>query len=193
MFNKWILNFENNLFNQLSESTQFEKIVNGRTGAILVNYENDSIPIVRTTTVDNQPVPDSYICLFSCYNHSPNPSDIRKLQIKEKNTKKNSERILDQNSIVIFSTSINRKYLHKIVLESNKSDNKWLGITFRLSKTFVHFNNKLPLLSSGKMLVLANDDLRKQFLKYRKLENLQVDFIYPEIDYTISKSDLLPI
>lgn len=144
---------------------------------------------------------DSVICLFSCYeNESSNSADIRKLQIKNKTTEQCSEISLDNNSIVLFTTSANHQHLHKIVLElsrsnkSNKSTNKWLGITFRLSKTFVQFFHDIPYIyPSNTVLRIATDNEKSDFFKHKGNENLSTSYTYPEIDYTISKSDTLPV
>lgn len=260
MFTKFIIDPQYNVFQQLLKTIDFEDIANGRKGAIIVDYKNDSIPIVRTTTIYNKPVQkfepicydiielikktsninnlefnnamveiydsryrtmryhsdqlldlanDSYICLFSCYEH-PIVNDtidknLRKLVIKKKYTNGSFEIVLNNNSIVIFSTKTNSEHLHKKILESklnklNKSnknmDNRWLGITFRLSKTFVQFiNNKPIFFPSNIALVLANEEQRKEFYRLRGLENLIIDYKYPysEINYTISMSDIMNI
>ena len=246
MFSKYIIDFENS-FNQLSESCQFEDITKGRKGAILVDYKNDLIPIVRTTTCYNNPnqkfLPihyklidkikevtqdyklefnnamielydstyrtmgfhtdqaldldtDSYICIFSCYNDSGDSGDldIRKLKIKNKITDESSEILLEHNSIVLFPVSENSKHVHKIVLENVKSkDKKWLGITFRLSKTFIKFVNNVPHFHPSNIVLRLANDNNEEFRKYKSLENANIDYIYPNIDYTISLSDILPI
>ena len=239
MFDKTILDGIN--FQMLS-SCKFEDICIGRSGAILVNDENN-IPIVRTTTIyktapqifqsihyniinkiqkivcgfasnnilvelyDNKYtkmkyhsdqaldlVDNSFICLLSCYS---NPSaNLRKLKIMNKHTKTRSDIQLDNNSIVIFDTKTNKEYIHSIELSkdiNNKNDtsNIWLGLTFRLSKTYIYFNNELPyFVSNDKELRLANEVETKQFYKYKGLENTTL-FSYPEISYSISISDLL--
>ena len=240
MFSKVILNYQKNIFEELSTSIIFEDIVTGRKGTNIVDYKNDLIPIVRTTTNYNKPTQkflpihydiienikkvsnikdlelnnalieiydnqyrtmgfhsdqaldlteNSYICIFSCYD---NNSSLRKLKIKEKSTKKESEIVLDHNSVIIFSTETNKKYLHKIILDTNKSQNLWLGITFRLSKTFIQFINEIPYFyKSNKILRLANQD---EIIKFRKLkgdENANTEHNYSDIDYTLSASDIL--
>jgi hypothetical protein len=131
---------------------------------------------------------DSYICLFSIYDK---PTDLRKLEIKNKITSEKSNIILDNNSIILFSVETNKKYLHRIILDKFTDNNLWLGITFRMSKTFIYFINEIPFFSkNNKELRLANEIEKKQFYKYRSLENTTTDFIYPELDYTISKGDL---
>lgn len=231
-------------FTTLSTSTRFEDITIGRKGAILVEIENELIPIVRTTTRYSNPVQkflpihkeivshvrdlfsstiafnnaiiemydsryrtmkyhsdqaldlaeDSLICIYSCYEDEL--STPRKLKIKDKITNVQSELILHHNSVVLFSTATNKRFLHKIVLESSKgsNDSNWLGITFRLSKTFIRFVDELPLFyPGGDVLRLGDADEIKEFHKQRSLENKSVDFVYPSITYTISTSDAMSL
>ena len=246
MFNKFIIDFPTNLFQQLSDSKsiKFQDITNGRKGANIIDCKDNLIPLVRTTSIYNIPnqkfLPihydiidnikkssknnnlefnnalieiynsqyqtmgyhsdqaldlnkNSHICIFSCYDN-PKTKDLRKLIIKDKITKYCFDIILDHNSIVMFSTDTNSKHLHKIVLEQNTSNNLWLGITFRQSKTFISFNNELPYFSStNKILTLATDEQKKEFYKLRSHENSNVNFEYPEINYTISNGDMMPI
>ncbi len=128
---------------------------------------------------------NSYICLFSCYKYPKNKNQ-RTLVIKNKITNENLEIELDNNSIVIFSTEINKQYLHKIILKNNNKiiEQEWIGITFRLSKTFIDYCNPC--------LTIANEIEKKEFLNLKKEENNNIDFIYPNISYTINPSDLLP-
>ncbi len=245
MFSKYILDFDTNLFDQLSKSNQFDDITKGRKGAILLDCKNDLIPLVRTTTGYREPAQkfsaihyqiienikkatnihgldfnnamieiydssyrtmkyhtdqsldldkDSYICIFSCYTDE-SKMDIRKLEIKNKITEECSEVLLEHNSIVLFSVAENSKHVHKIVLDKvNMKDKQWLGITFRLSKTFIKFADNVPHFHpSNNILRLANDEERHEFMKHKGNENLNVKYNYPDIDYTISPSDLLPI
>lgn len=130
---------------------------------------------------------DSYICLFSCYE---NDSNIRTLKIQNKQNKECSEIKLDNNSAVLFSTHANHKHMHKIVLDLNVDEGRWLGITFRLSKTFVKFEDNVPFIN-GKILTLATEEQKKEFYKHKSKENKSSErYIYPEIDYTISESDV---
>lgn len=239
MFTKIQLNYETNLFDQLS-AIQFENIIPGRQGAILVNPNDDKIPIVRSTTSYNNPTQtflpihhtiiesiknnsqvqdlnnaqieiydfryrkmkfhtdqsldladNSHICIYSCYN-KPN-YDARKLIIKDKQTNKQSEIIMDHNSVIIFSTEINKKHLHKIILQKNDYNNLWLGITFRLSKTWIKFINEIAYFESNKQLSFATSDEQTELRKLKGLENSKSDYQYPEISYTISIGDLIPM
>lgn len=249
MFTKIILDNEKNIFPELMKITDFEDVTKGRMGAILVDVQNDLIPLVRTTTkyinpaqnfksihydimekikqqahineikfnnalievYDNQYctmgfhsdqaldlADDSYIGIYSCYE---NPQDMkqsnsRKLIIKNKTTNKLSEIIMDHNSVILFQLSTNQQHLHKIILDNNTNNknNKWLGITFRLSKTFIHPINDIPFFhQTNDVLKLANEEESKNFYKLRSEENKSTNFKYPEITYTISMSDLLQV
>ena len=238
MFNKKILNFDINLFKQLSESVIFEDIFDGRKGAILVDKKDELIPLVRSTTVYNRPAQlfskihydilekiknetnlefnnalielydskyctmgyhsdqaldladDSYICLFSCYEKEH--KDYRTLKVKEKNSDKTYNIVLDHNSIVYFDTNTNIKHLHKIILEKNTINNRWIGITFRLSKTYIKFVNESPhFIHNNSQLFYANEDQQKEYYKKRSQENLSIDYNYSDINYTVSISDIM--
>ena len=139
--------------------------------------------------------PNSFICIYSCYDdHIESPS--RALIVKNKQTDEEMEFTLNHNSIILFSTETNKNYLHKIIYKD--ISNKWLGITFRLSKTFIKFINEIPYLTSFdnqmnqiNQLNYADDKQKKEFYKCRSLENKQIDYTYPDFNFTISKSDLL--
>lgn len=131
---------------------------------------------------------DSYICLFSCYEDD---SVLRTLKIKNKQTDELSEIKLDNCSIVMFSTSTNQQYLHKIVLEQkDKAKGRWIGVTFRLSKTFVTYKNDQSYIND-KVLRVATDKEFAEFCKHKGEENSSINYKYPETDYTISVSDTL--
>ncbi len=142
---------------------------------------------------------NSYIGLFSCYEKPDDLTEqsIRKLKIKDKITNEEFEFSLTHNSLILFSLSANSRFYHKIILEqvpkqkSLKSENKWLGITFRESKTFIQFKNNLPYFLDGKLLELANDNQKKEYYRLRGEENKSLDFIYPKIDYTLSNADTI--
>ena len=146
---------------------------------------------------------NSFICIFSCYEKQ---NSNRILEIKNKLTGKLTEIDLDNNSIILFQLETNSKYLHKIKLKKkSKLDNvdtnqdKWLGVTFRLSKTYLNFecqefNCLTPvLLNLNKHLRLANDAEEKEFYNLKNKENNEINFLYPNIEYTISPGDLINI
>lgn len=142
---------------------------------------------------------DSYIGLFTCYENPEKLTEknLRKLKLKDKTTSEEFDILLTHNSIVLFSLSTNTKFLHKIILESVpslkklESDNKWLGITFRKSKTFIAFNNGFPQFSTGELLQLADEDQKAEFFKLRGNENSVTNFVYPKLSYTLSVGDTL--
>lgn len=129
--------------------------------------------------------PDSYICIYSCYEdeREPNP---RRLITKDKTTGETSEIAMEHNSAIIFSTSTNEKYLHKIVTGSNVTQSKWLGVTFRLSKTFIRYLDGTPYIDDQTVLTLATEQERNEFLRHKSLENKRVGYRYPEIHYTLN-------
>lgn len=248
-FYKITLSLEQNLFNDLFNSAEFEITGKGRLGNHLVKVNDQNIPIVRTTTrytipacvfsevhdkiVDcineNTDLPvqnfnnalievynstyskmnfhsdqaldlenNSFIALFSCYE---NPQELeethlRKLVVKNKITEEEFEILLEHNSVILFSVETNKQFQHKIILDSKPNlktlkDNKWLGITFRVSKTFIRFENNLPHFSTGEPFTLADKEEELEFFQLRGQENKSLDFVYPNFQYTISMGDLL--
>jgi hypothetical protein len=241
MFLKFSIDYGKDIFHLLSNSITFEDIGNGRKGANLIDYKNETIPIVRTTTSYNNPsqvfssvhydliekiknvseikelelnnalaeiyeptyrnmrfhsdqaldlVSSSYICIFSCYD-DPSTAIKRKLKIKNKQTDERFEILLDHNSVIIFSTEINKTYAHKIVADSG-INSRWLGITFRLSKIFIKFDDITPYFyPEHKILTIATENQVSEFLKHKSLENSGLNYSYPEIFYTLSPGDLI--
>lgn len=247
-FVKIKLNIDN-AFEQCSKYVNFEDVARGRKGAVLVDVQNESIPIVRTTTKYNYPAQQftsfhkeiikqikgkikeklklsnielnnclieiyddrntkmgfhsdqaldmhdqSFICVFSCYeNDSDNPRDHRKLVVENKTTGKTFQIIMDNNSVILFSTATNRHHKHKIVLNIDgvKPKNKWLGMTLRTSKTIIKFEDGLPCFMDGSQLKLANNEEKKKFYFCKGRENANIGYKYPTIDFTISISDLM--
>jgi hypothetical protein len=141
----------------------------------------------------------SFIGLFSCYENPDKliEKNIRKLKIKNKDSNEEFEIPLTHNSVILFSLATNEKFLHKIILESTLSkkkleaDNKWLGITFRKSKTLIHFKDNLPYFSNGELLTLADENQKKEFYTLRGQENNNLNFVYPLLPYTLSPGDTL--
>ncbi len=131
------------------------------------------------------------ICIFSCYS-DPNSPSVRVLKVKHKETKQESEYVLKHNSTITFSIDTNRQHVHKIILDNNRDpNNKWLGITFRVSNTYIqHISGQPYFYNSDKILRIATKDEKKEYYKLRAKENSTCDFVYPFIGYTISPSDL---
>ena len=158
-----------------------ENIINNTFNNILFNnamievYDNNYTTMKYHSDMALDLVDDSIICIYSCY--IDKNGNKRKLLVRNKITNEENEIILEHNSIVYFSTETNKQYLHKIIGMKN-DNNIWLGITFRQSKT--KFGN----------LTFATEEQKRELYKLRKQENLNINFSYPEITYTISKQDI---
>ncbi|WP_434426385.1 hypothetical protein [Nannocystis pusilla] len=134
------------------------------------------------------------IALFSCYEH-PEAGPSRRLMVESKEAGGPSFVIpLVHGRVVVFSADTNRRFRHRIVLDpaAGDSDNSWLGVTFRASKTWVHVGDGQPRLEDGTPLTLANDEERHEILRLRRRENQEIDFVYPRVTCTLSPSDLRP-
>ncbi|MGB0869554.1 MAG: hypothetical protein ACPGSD_08140 [Flavobacteriales bacterium] len=143
---------------------------------------------------------DSYIGLFSCYENEQEVTvdHVRKLKVKHKACQTESEILLWPNSFVLFSTQANSQYHHKIVKDfvqptKKTSKNKWLGITFRLSKTFIEFKNNKPYFENGTELVKPDEESEKAFYQLRGADNRNIEFDYPEINFSINPADFINI
>ncbi|MFI6866728.1 alpha-ketoglutarate-dependent dioxygenase AlkB [Nocardia sp. NPDC050406] len=136
---------------------------------------------------------NSFIALFSCYQHPPTTPP-RKLIVESKESPETFDIPLPHNGIIAFSVAANRRFKHKIILDTSTRppENHWLGITFRTSKTLLHFHDGQPHLPHGPRLTSADDNQRRVFYQLRRRENNETDFTYPPLTYTVSDSDLLP-
>ncbi len=175
----------------------------GFNNALIENYTN----IYRTMGSHSDQALDladeSFIAIFSCYKHPELANPPRKLVVELKESGSDSpkgtlrDRIeipLTHNSVVLFDLDTNRRFKHKIVLDTatQTPENQWLGITFRSSKTFVRFCDRYPYFLDDASLTLANDEQRREFYHLRHRENNETDFTYPRITYTVSESDMMP-
>ncbi|MEV7175252.1 hypothetical protein [Kitasatospora sp. NPDC093679] len=136
----------------------------------------------------------SFIAVFSCYLR-PEAGPSRKLIFESKESDLDGFEIpLAHNGVVAFSVASNRRLRHRIVLDTTvpASDNHWLGVTFRTSKTFVRFRDDHAHLPDGARLVAADDEQSREFYRLRRRENHEADFTYPPLTYTVSESDLMP-
>ncbi|WAS94916.1 hypothetical protein [Nannocystis punicea] len=132
------------------------------------------------------------IALFSCYEH-PEAGPSRRLMVESKESGGPSFVIpLLHGRVVVFSADTNRRFRHRIVLDPANPDNPWLGVTFRTSKTWINVRDGQPRLADGTPLTLANDEERREFLRLRRRENQETDFVYPRLTCTLSPSDLWP-
>ena len=139
---------------------------------------------------------NSYICIFSCYNN-PNTTNTRKMIIKRKCDGKEQIITLLHNSIIIFSTKVNSKYLHKIVLDDVKNstcrlaDDLYIGVTLRKSKTLINYQSGIPRFLNETPLTLATEEERIEFFKLKGNENSSIISRHFDINYTLSEGDLL--
>jgi len=141
---------------------------------------------------------DSYIAVLSVYKHPDRPGK-RQLDIKKKGTKEYHSIHMSHGSVILFDLATNAQWNHRIVLpawERNSKCNAWFGITFRLSKTFVFYGTLMPL---GKPLRILDDlhpgdidgEDKSIFYKSRRQENRRTDFVWPDLDFSISPLDLM--
>lgn len=141
----------------------------------------------QTLDLDNH----SYICIFSTYeNNSDDPNDHRTLIVKNKESGKITKIKMKNNCAILFSVEENKKHVHKIVLESNSATSNWIGVTLRLSKTYIDAEN---FTIDNIPLTLATDEEKKQFMIMKSKENKEIDWNYPTINFTISPSDLMKV
>lgn len=161
----------------------------------------------------------SCIAVFSCYD---NPDGANRKLVVEPKVMTGTEHgdgtfeiPLRHNSVVVWNLDANRRFRHKIVLDNKNRgvgtrgpaakvpDSRWLGVTFRTSKTFVKYTSQpetsatvvAALLEDGTPLTLATRDDEQQtreFYSLRGRENRETSFVYPSsLTYTISPSDLM--
>ncbi|KAL0483424.1 hypothetical protein AKO1_014758 [Acrasis kona] len=129
---------------------------------------------------------DTFICLYSCY-EDPNEQHPRVLQVQNKETKEFTEFSLHHNSFVLFSTQDNNSHIHKIVSENKATKSRWLGLTLRTSKTYIRYKDDTPhFVSNDQVLKTASESEKRQFYNHKSLENKNVGYQYPEINYTLS-------
>lgn len=144
----------------------------------------------------------SFIAVYSCYER-PEAGPPRNLIVEPKEPAGGEsspahetpyEIPLAHNTVLVFSVDTNRRLRHRIVLDApaGAAENRWLGVTFRTSKTPVRFRDGHPHLPRGERLTRADDEQRQEFYALRRRENRETDFVYPELTYTLSDSDLLP-
>jgi hypothetical protein len=175
----------------------------GFNNALIENYTNDYTTMGSHSDQALDLADESSIAIFSCYKYPDLANPPRKLLVEFKESGDDSpkgtlrDRIeipLIHDRVVVFDLDANRRLKHKIVLDKSlhMAENQWLGITFRTSKTFVRFRDEYAYFPDDTRLTLANDEQRQEFYHLRHRENNETDFIYPQITYTISQSDLIP-
>lgn len=166
----------------------------GFNNALIENYTNAYTTMGSHSDQALDLADESFIALFSCYEQPELVHPPRKLVVELKKQGGDPVEIpLTHNSVVVFSVATNRRLKHKIVLEATTRtpENRWLGVTFRTSKTFVRFRDGCAYLPDDVRLTLADDEQHREFYHLRRRENNETDFTYPRITYTISESDLM--
>ncbi|MBA4192277.1 MAG: hypothetical protein C0467_30270 [Planctomycetaceae bacterium] len=167
----------------------------GFNNALIENYTNAYTTMGSHSDHALDLADESFIAVFSCYEHPERANPSRKLLVESKESGGDKIEIpLTHNSVVVFSVATNRRLKHKIVLDTSTRtpDNQWLGITFRMSKTFVRFRDESASFLDGASLTLASDEQRREFYHLRGRENKETDFTYPRITYTLSENDMMP-
>ena len=197
---KNVINVENN------KKLKFDGDYNFNNALIEI-YDDNYKKMKFHSDLDLDLKQDSYICIFSCYKN-PLFSHKRIFSYKKKGSNDVKEIPMKHGSIIIFSVKDNEDYLHKITLMNstnkytkNFDENRWLGITFRFSKTFVDFINKEDIviknyvcnkrLNYTEIFTRASEKEKEQFYKLKKNQNNKNNFTYPNITYRISPGDLL--
>eukprot|EP00039_Didymoeca_costata_P023834 m.8485 g.8485 ORF g.8485 m.8485 type:complete len:708 (+) comp3907_c0_seq1:268-2391(+) len=139
----------------------------------------------------------SHIGVFSCYKFPElAKTPPRKLVVEAKDPDGPKFEIpMAHNTAVVWSLETNRKYRHKIVLDTDSQppENEWLGVTFRTSSSYVTIDkDKGVACLNGFELTLADHKRRQEFFQLRSQENKETDFEWPLLTYSISPSDLMP-
>jgi hypothetical protein len=167
----------------------------GFNNALIENYTNAYATMGSHSDQALDLVDESYIAVFSCYEHPETVTPPRNLIVEPKEPGGAPVTVpMAHNGAVVFSVEANRRLRHKIVLDPSARtvENRWLGITFRTSKTVVRFRDGGAFLADGARLTVADDEQQAEFYRLRRRENTETDFVYPRVGYTISASDLLP-
>lgn len=81
MFTKYLIDYKDDMFTLLSASVEFEYVCKGRKGAILVDAQDDLVPIVRTTTVYIKPAQTFLPIHLELVNNIRSVSNIADLQL----------------------------------------------------------------------------------------------------------------
>jgi hypothetical protein len=138
----------------------------------------------------------SVISVFSLYNN-PATKSVRTLRIKNLATSQTWDVRMEHQSVVSFSTDVNATHVHQILLTEAKDDSPdvlWLGMTFRHSKTMVHYrDDRVFFCDDDRRMVLADGKQRGEFLRAKGSENAGVGTRDDrELSYTLSEGDMVP-
>jgi hypothetical protein len=177
------------IHDRLAQEIQQSGLSCAFNNALIEHYTNAYSTMKRHTDQALDLAEESTIAVFSCYRDPDRPS--RRLVVKSKEGEVAPFEVpLVHGGVVAFSLATNRRFTHTIALTANAPNNEWLGITYRTSKTFMHFIDGHPHFANGERLTLATDDQRRELFQLKRRENDEASFRYPPISYTISASDL---
>jgi len=160
----------------------------------------------------------SHVAVFSCYKDPERAKQGAKpprklvVELKEREEGKEKEKEkgkkggedgevfeipMGHNSVIFFSMETNRRFKHKIVLaqETKPKENEWLGFTLRTSGTYIKVEKEKEkaFFEDGRELRVAANNEAQNLYKLRGRENKEVDFVYPDLDYTLSVSDTMEV
>ena len=172
---------------------KFASLSTGFNNALIEKYTNAYTTMGSHSDQALDLADESFIAIFSCYEHPELATSPRMLVVESKELGGEFQIAMTHNSVIVFSVDINRRFKHKIVLDTSAHtpENTWLGVTFRMSKTFVQFRDEQAYFLDDTPLKLAQNEESREFYKLRARENRETDFAYPGISYTISGSDLV--
>lgn len=138
--------------------------------------------------------PGSCIAVYSCYENPAdvNPDNLRKLVVEDKETGETTTLVMKHGTVIHWDLATNAGARHKIVLPSPAQDNRWLGMTMRVSRTWIHNEAGTPTINGMRLRLGSQPELRR-FYQLRSQENRAIDFEWPDLDFTCSPSDLLPV
>jgi len=186
-------NVHTRLAEQIQKSASLPAELNN---ALIETYTNAYTTMGFHSDQDLDLEDETDVAVFSCYKHPELARTApRKLIVESKEANGGRFEIpMAHNSVVVFSHATNRRFKHKIVLDtaSKPADNEWLGVTFRTSKTFVKSINGKPHFEDGTPLTKATAEQQREFYSLRSQENASIGFEYSPLSYTISDSDLMP-
>ena len=129
--------------------------------------------------LDLQPGTD--ICIFSSYEDPAEP-DPKHLLVKDKATGRVFQVPMAHNTAVVFSVEANARHLHKVVSRPRATSSRWLGLTFRTSRTHVRPAD-CGGTCDGKPLTLATEAQRVEFRRHKSRENRATGYQWPPIDF----------
>ncbi len=177
--------FHNNVIKKIKELTGLKLYFN--TAKIEI-YTNKYTKMKYHTDCSLDLKEDSYIAILSQYEYKCNKNCNRFLSIKSKADNKITEIEMLNNSVILFDLETNSKHIHSIFKKHITScECKWIGTTFKYSKTFaLQYKKALYLYPFFKKITQATEEQKHEFYRCRKEENQRLMYTYPDINYFIN-------